>query len=146
MGIGLSAYSFSTFEYIDSASLNGVTDRRIIEMNDDLVFVNMDDYNDKFVIDNSINDIKMDIKFNEYSNVVIYSSWYEDMNGRGYKLIHIHDNRDEYSYFKMIVQYLTDKKIIRNDDMIYDIDKIYISEDNLTKIKNNYKEYTNDYE
>ena len=70
----------------------------------------------------------------------------EDSDGNSYKIIHINDNRYGYDYFKMVVKYLTNKKIVVNNDGLYEIDKIYISEDNLTKIKKNYERYMNDYE
>lgn len=146
VGLGLSTYSFSTYDYIYSDEINNKMDSHIIDMDDELVFMNMNDLLDKIVIDNSRNNIKIDIKASDCARVYVYSYMSEDSNGNSYKIIHINDNSYGYDYFKMVVKYLTNKKIVVNNDGLYEIDKIYISENNLTKIKNNYKEYMNDYE
>lgn len=146
IGLGLSTYSLSTYDYIYSDEINNKKDSHIIEMNDELVLMNTDGLLDKMVIDNNRNDIKVDIKTSDCVDVYVYSYMSEDSDGNSYKIIHINDNRYGYDYFKMVVKYLTNKKIVVNNDGLYEIDKIYISEDNLTKIKKNYDMYMNDYE
>ena len=146
IGLGLSTYSLSTYDYIYSDEINNKKDSHIIEMNDELVLMNTDGLLDKMVIDNNRNDIKVDIKTSDCVDVYVYSYMSEDSDGNSYKIIHINDNRYGYDYFKMVVKYLTNKKIVVNNDGLYEIDKIYISEDNLTKIKKNYERYMNDYE
>ena len=146
IGLGLSTYSLSTYDYIYSDEINNKKDSHIIEMNDELVLMNTDGLLDKIVIDNNRNDIKVDIKTSDCVDVYVYSYMSEDSDGNSYKIIHINDNRYGYDYFKMVVKYLTNKKIVVNNDGLYEIDKIYISEDNLTKIKKNYERYMNDYE
>ena len=146
IGLGLSTYSLSTYDYIYSDEINNKKDSHIIEMDDELVLMNTDGLLDKIVIDNNRNDIKVDIKTSDCVDVYVYSYMSEDSDGNSYKIIHINDNRYGYDYFKMVVKYLTNKKIVVNNDGLYEIDKIYISEDNLTKIKKNYERYMNDYE
>ena len=146
IGLGLSTYSLSTYDYIYSDEINNKKDSHIIEMDDELVLMNTDGLLDKMVIDNNRNDIKVDIKTSDCVDVYVYSYMSEDSDGNSYKIIHINDNRYGYDYFKMVVKYLTNKKIVVNNDGLYEIDKIYISEDNLTKIKKNYERYMNDYE
>lgn len=146
IGLGLSTYSLSTYDYIYSDEINNKKDSHIIEMDDELVLMNMDGLLDKIVIDNNRNDIKVDIKTSDCVDVYVYSYMSEDSDGNSYKIIHINDNRYGYDYFKMVVKYLTNKEIVVNNDGLYEIDKIYISEDNLTKIKKNYERYMNDYE
>ena len=146
IGLGLSTYSLSTYDYIYSDEINNKKDSHIIEMDDELVLMNTDGLLDKIVIDNNRNDIKVDIKTSDCVDVYVYSYMSEDSDGNSYKIIHINDNRYGYDYFKMVVKYLTNKKIVVNNDGLYEIDKIYISEDNLTKIKKNYDMYMNDYE
>ena len=146
IGLGLSTYSLSTYDYIYSDEINNKKDSHIIEMDDELVLMNTDGLLDKIVIDNNRNDIKVDIKTSDCVDVYVYSYMSEDSDGNSYKIIHINDNRYGYDYFKMVVKYLTNKKIVVNNDGLYEIDKIYISEDNLTKIKKNYERYINDYE
>ena len=146
IGLGLSTYSLSTYDYIYSDEINNKKDSHIIEMDDELVLMNTDGLLDKIVIDNNRNDIKVDIKTSDCVDVYVYSYMSEDSDGNSYKIIHINDNRYGYDYFKMVVKYLTNKKIVVNNDGLYEIDKIYISENNLTKIKKNYERYMNDYE
>ena len=146
IGLGLSTYSLSTYDYIYSDEINNKKDSHIIEMDDELVLMNMDGLLDKIVIDNNRNDIKIDIKTSDCVDVYVYSYMSEDSDGNSYKIIHINDNSYGYDYFKMVVKYLTNKKIVVDNDGLYEIDKIYISEDNLTKIKKNYERYMNDYE
>ena len=146
IGLGLSTYSLSTYDYIYSDEINNKKDSHIIEMDDELVLMNTDGLLDKIGIDNNRNDIKVDIKTSDCVDVYVYSYMSEDSDGNSYKIIHINDNRYGYDYFKMVVKYLTNKKIVVNNDGLYEIDKIYISEDNLTKIKKNYERYMNDYE
>ena len=146
IGMGLSTYAFSNYIVIDNAELNEKTDSLYMDMKDNLVFVDINNLgDDKIVIDNSLDNIKMDITTygdataNIYSHVTYYHEEDEPYN---VVVSSIHVDYDEFGMFKNMVEGMKKKEIREyNNYADYRIDKIYISNDNLTKIRENNKKY-----
>lgn len=61
-------------------------------------------------------------------------------NDNKYKAVNIYNTVDSMDYYRMVIEKLKEKKIVLWDDT-YEIEKVYISGDNLTKIRNNYRNY-----
>ena len=61
-------------------------------------------------------------------------------NDNKYKAVNIYNTVDSMDYYRMVIDKLKEKKIVLWDDT-YEIEKVYISGDNLTKIRNNYRNY-----
>ncbi len=142
IGFGLSISDISNFSIVKED--NDVYDSKIIQMKDDLILADINYLpDDRIKIDNSIDYIKIDIVQKE--NIDVYMSEhidydYEDM--KNYTILYLYAECDEFNLYKDIVNNLKEKKILIND-RLWEIDKIYISDDNLTKIKDNYANYVN---
>ena len=142
LGFGLAVSDFTNYSVVKYDEYE--KDTRIIEMEDNLVFdgiYNIDD--NKIVIDDSINYIKLDIlkldtvEVNIYENTVWYS--YDD-DGYRYKYLDIWASYSELDFYKEVINNLKEKKIISCDEL-WKIDKIYVSTENLTKLRENYIKY-----
>lgn len=167
IGCGLSAYDMMNFSITTVDNYN--EDSKIIKMDDDLVFFELIHMNeDDIIIDNSIDYIKVDVatldgvelytyEYDEYSCIneddeCNCDNYYDyddscECNYTGncnefyqYKTLRFTTNYSEFDYFKKMFDGLKDKKIVNVDDT-WRIDKIYISEDNLTKLRENYLKY-----
>ena len=57
-----------------------------------------------------------------------------------YEVVNIYSIVDGMDYYRMVIDRLKEKKIVLWDNT-YEIEKVYISGDNLTKIRNNYRNY-----
>jgi len=138
IGIGLSFVSISDFSYID----NVVDDKNshVIEMGDDLV-LDFIRYNmENVVIDNRIDNIKIDIS--SYSEYDVYLYNYRIYHSdRDYLVYDISYDLDELGMYRNIMNNLRDKKIVNYDNDIYDV-KIYVSSENLDKLKKNINNYS----
>lgn len=135
IGIGISFSSLNKFKIIDNRE--EIREELLVDWNDKLVIQEVMDLSDNnIIIDNSINNIKLDIVTNIDNNVNTYSN---DMGD--YKVIHFNYNYSSIDIFKEIIKDLKNKKINKYYDNYYRIDKIYISQDNLTKLKENNKNY-----
>lgn len=66
-----------------------------------------------------------------------YMIWSDDNK---YEVVNIYNTVDSMDYYRMVIDKLKEKKIVLWDNT-YEIEKVYISGDNLTKIRNNYRNY-----
>ena len=149
MGIGLSFMAISNFDTYNEEVLMDKVNTINIEMEDNLVINEINDIaSDKIIIDDDIDDIKMDIL--TYNDNYVYTYIYNKIDydsELNYKLLDIYVDYNEFDIYKKIIKDLKNKKIntYYYDNMNnYVIDKIYISSDNLTKIKENYNNIYND--
>lgn len=136
VGIGLSMVALSNFTYeVDSVRNMNIHN---IKMSDDLV-LNFIAYGmDNVVIDNNLSDIKLEITSYGDSEVYLYN--YNDyVNKFSYKVYDISYEYNEIEMYKNIFNNLKEEKII-NYNSIYDV-KMYISEDNLMKLRKNVNNY-----
>ena len=140
IGLGLSFSSISTFSY----EKNTVNENNIhmIDMSDDLVLDFMRYGMDSVIIDNSLDNIKVEIT--SYGNINAYLYSYNGYNYDGYKkqsfrIVEINYDYNELEYYRQIIEDLTNKKIV-NYDRDYDV-KIYVSNENLIKLRKNVNEY-----
>ena len=139
VGIGLSFASLNSFT-INENDLKKI-DSHIINWDDKLVIQEIKDIpKDNIIIDNNLDYIKLDIKTNDIGKVNIYSNNIYDKNNVDYKVIHIYYDYNNINVLKNIINDLKNKKINKYDND-YEIDKIYISESNLTKLRENYLKY-----
>ena len=81
--------------------------------------------------------IKKEVSINIYENTVWYS--YDD-GGYRYKYLDIWASYSEFDFYKEVINNLKEKKIISCDEL-WKIDKIYVSTENLTKLRENYIKY-----
>jgi len=138
VGFGLSFFAISNFTYED----NNVSDvnTHIIDMEDNLIISNMmHDYNMIIIEDNNIDNIKMEIT--SYNGIDTYLYSYNESNNRdNFKVIDVVSDYNEIDIYKNIFDGLKNEKIIDyNKD--FDI-KLYVSHDNLTKLRENINNYT----
>lgn len=141
IGCGITAYSLSQFRYVHNDNTNITSN--IIEWDDNLV-LDYDIRDDLIVIDNSIDYIKLDIKTYDKIDTYVYSYYSNDYNEGYYKIVRIVPSYNNMDYYKYFIDNLKDKLIVLND-MDYQVDRIYISDENLAKLKNNYNRYYNDF-
>lgn len=137
IGIGLSFISISNFSYTDNLVNNKNT--HIIEMNDNLLLDFLKYETDNIIIDNSLNKIKIDISSYPEYDVYLYN-YRNHTNNQDYQIYDISYKLDELELYKNIINNLKNKKIVNYDNDVYDI-KIYISSDNLNKLKKNINNY-----
>lgn len=143
IGLGLSFASLSNFTYENN--LVKETNMHNIEMSDNLVITSMI-YNmsyDDLVIDNSLDNIKLEITSYGINDVYLYSYneySYNDGVRELFKVIDIGIDYNELEMYKDVISNLVNKKIV-NYDMDYDV-KMYISESNLTKLRENMNKYS----
>ena len=143
IGIGFSFTSLSNFSYEE----NVINDTNIheIEMSDDLVITSMM-YNmsdNDIIIDDSLDNIKLEVTSYGYNEAYIYS--YNEYNYDGYKrelfeIVDINVYYNEMEMYKEVIENLKNKMIV-NYDMPYGV-KMYVSSDNLTKLRENINKYT----
>ena len=148
IGGGLSFISFSSFTPYSVEELSVNKDTIELDMRDNLLFYAVNNISDdKIIIDNNLDNIKVDLitygksKANFYT-FDTYNYNYDDDSS--YLVADIYVNYDELAIYKSIIDDFKKKKIntkylIDGYHRWYDIDKIYISSDNLTKIKENIK-------
>ena len=138
IGLGLSFIALSSFSYEDNI-VNEVN-VHTISMEDNLVISNMmHDYNMIIIEDNEIDNIKMEITSYGIVDASVYN-YNESNNSNGFKVIDIVGNYNDLDFYKNIFVGLLDKKII-NNNKDFEI-KMYVSHDNLTKLRENINKYT----
>ena len=148
-GIGLSFATLATFTTYENNEIERVSKTYSIEMKDNLIIKDiMNIPNDKIVIDNSLSDIKIDIATCGDSEVYTYTystnRYYDDneeYNYNVYEIASTYVDYDEIKRLKNVIEDLKKKRINTNsfyNSCNYEIEKVYISEDNLTKIRDNY--------
>ena len=135
IGVGLSFVSLKSFSINEDISKN--MDSYNIDWDNNLVMLEL--FDDKIVIDNSIDNIKLDITSYGYGNINIYSNS-DEINNNKYKVIHVNYDYDDIEMLKNIIEDLK-KKRINKYDSYYEIEKIYISQENLTKLRENNRKY-----
>ena len=149
VGIGLSFATLSTFTTYDDNEIERATKTYTIDMRDNLIINEiMDIPNEKIVIDNTLSDIKMDITTCGDGEVYTYSystnRYYDDSEEYNYNVYEIastYVDYDEIARLKSVIEDLKKKKINTNsfyNSCNYEIEKVYVSEDNLTKLRENY--------
>ena len=138
IGLGLSFIAVSSFSYEDNI-VNEVN-VHTISMEDNLVISNMmHDYNMIIIEDNNIDTIKMEIT--SYNGIDTYLYSYNESNNRdNFKVIDVVSDYNEIDIYKNIFDGLKNEKII-NYNKDFDI-KLYVSHDNLTKLRENINNYT----
>ena len=145
MGLGLSLSALTKFKVYQSDNYNQKESTVLVDMSDNLVIYDIMDSDSEIVIDNNLSNIKMTILSNKNSNVAVYKYKHQHYND---------DDREEFITANINVDYNISKvyKSIINDlkhkriDMYstyngyddYKIEKVYISESNLAKLKDNY--------
>lgn len=143
IGLGLSFAALSNYTYENNPVKE--TNMHNIEMSDNLVITSMI-YNmsyDNLVIDNSLDNIKLEVTSYANNDVYLYSYneySYNDGVKDLFRVIDIGIDYNELEMYKDVINNLKNKKII-NYDMNYDV-KMYISEGNLTKLRENMNKYT----
>ncbi|MBR7042312.1 MAG: helix-turn-helix domain-containing protein [Bacilli bacterium] len=148
IGIGVSFASLDSFKTTDEVIWEKVSTQVTVPMDNDLVVSDeiADLDKSKIIIDNNLKDIKMDITTYEcvtpYAD--IHNFYYGDRNYEEGKLLptlFIYTDDDEFRIFKQVVKDLKHQKLNTYDINYgdYEIDKLYISEANLNKIKDNTK-------
>ena len=139
IGMGLSLVSLSSFSYDNNIIKNN--DIHNIEMNDDLVLYPLIyEINDSdIIIDNKLDNIKLEVI--SYGNMNSYLYSYDSYrNNNSFKIIEIGYEYDEIGLYKDIFNGLKNKKIVK--DLGESKIKIYVSIDNLTKLRENINKYT----
>lgn len=143
IGLGLSFVSLSNFTFIENEKME--TNIHTIEMSDDLVLTSMIyDINDcDIIIDNSLDNIKLEVTSYGQNDVYVYS--YNEYRTDGYKknlfrVMEISTNYNGMEIYKDVINNLKEKKIV-NYNVAYEV-KIYVSETNLTKLRTNINNYT----
>ena len=142
VGLGIAVIGFASFE--TEKMITVMDNRKTVEIDydDKLVIPDiMTIDSDKIVIDNSLENIKLDVLTDKYSNVVVSKRvTYNAGKEEGYIDVDFYTDSDEYKILKDVYNKFKDKKLVSFDDYAYSykIDKVYISEANLTKIKENY--------
>ena len=140
IGMGLSFVSLNSFEIIDDDNYQLKTYN--VEYNDNLVFEDIMSFeDDQIVIDNNLSDIKLDVLVDEESDVDIYTyNIYDERES--YKIIRISYIYDDINLYKRVIEDLKEKKIKKYNGS-YELDKIYLSSDHLTKLKENNNKFYN---
>jgi transcriptional regulator with XRE-family HTH domain len=139
IGIGLAFYDMQSFTIIENFC-EKANKTITIEMKDDLVLPSIIDLkDDQIVIDNDLDIIKFDLSTCAESK--IYTHTYEVYNhNKVYSMTMFFDDYDGFTIFKDVINSLK-KKELKEYNYGYDIEKVYISRDNLTKLKDNYVNY-----
>ena len=139
IGLGLSFASLSNFTF--EKNIVNDTNTHIIEMSNDLVITSMiyDMSSDDIIIDNSLDNIKLEvISYGEYdTHLYTYNSY--DAGIGNYKVVDVSFNYNELDLYKSIIEGLKNEIIIDYDNA-YNV-KMYISENNLTKLRENINKY-----
>lgn len=140
MGIG-GGLAFSDIDSFDIDKGVEYTDSEIeIEMNDNLLWHQLNEVSeDKIVIDNDMDNILVEVRNSQGMNAMV-SSYMIWNNDNKYEVVNIYNTVDSMDYYRMVIDKLKEKKIVLWNNT-YEIEKVYISGDNLTKIRNNYRNY-----
>lgn len=128
IGIGMSFNAYINFDKIDIKN-DSVKTHFEVEMNDDLYLSSLDYGNTEIIIDNSLDNILIDVAHSVYSDV------YMD-NDKTWNSVHIISNLDGIDAFKNIIEITKNKQRIDIDDYSYYV-IIHISQSNLDKLLEN---------
>ena len=147
IGFGLSFASLSNFEIVNDSGESTLGEEQVvtISMQDNLIvpeLVNVSD--DKIVISDEYEDIKIEARaINNFKiDTYVYYHYYDEDN-YNYKVVDMYTNYNSIKSFKKVLDDFKNKKIntyiLYEDNDNYVIDKVYISNNNLTQIKENYE-------
>ena len=146
IGFGLSVASLRDFEIVDDASEMSEVQTITISMKENLIVPTlMDVEEDKFVIDDEYEDIKVETRSinNLKVDTYVYNTYDDDVTS--YKVVNIYGDYDGIKSFNKVLDDFKNKKIntyaLYGLDDNYVIDKVYISQANLTQIRENYENY-----
>ena len=139
LGIGL-AISFKgtmNLDIIENSSINYQVYTEDIEISDDKAILFP---NSNIVIDNDIDNIKVEVKHIDEIKPIINMHEVE-VNDKDYKIYDIYYDYYPFKTVKKFIDNLNDNKIINYEDYDQFEVTIYVNEDNNKLIKNNYIEY-----
>lgn len=143
-GIGLSFISLDSFTtYNEKATFDKETSE-VVKMQDNLIVLDIEDMpDDKIFIDDSLDDIKINVVAPEDTYVILrdnYTYNYEDDSV--YKAVHVDAYNDGMAVMKKISKDIKQKKInlynFQDEDDNYEVTSIYVSSSNLAKLRENY--------
>ena len=146
IGFGLSVASLRDFEIVDDASEMSEVQTITISMKENLIvptLMNVEE--DKFVIDDEYEDIKVETRSinNLKVDTYVYNTYDDDVTS--YKVVNVYGDYDGIKSFNKVLDDFKNKKIntyaLYGLDDNYVIDKVYISQANLTQIRENYENY-----
>ena len=151
IGVGLSASSLRNFEIVDEPNDFDKNQIVTISMSDNLIIpdiMNLDE--SKYVLDDKYEDVKIEAKTvdNFRIGAYIHQFYNEDgdiynEDGNMYRVASVYATFDGIHSFNNFLDDLKNKRIntynFNDSDNNYVIDMVYISSDNLTQIKENYK-------
>lgn len=136
IGSGLSFISLNNFTIYENT--NTETKDYYITMEDNLIFDDLQEIKkENIIIDNNLNDIKLEISTPKFVNINLYTYNHYDEHQKLYKLVNINSDYN-IELYKSIVEDLKKQKI-NNYSYDYKIEKIHISSKNLTKLEENQK-------
>ncbi len=149
VGFGLSTRAFTEFEICEEPITEAKMTNLSIKMEPNLVMLDMREIsNDRIVIDNNLKEIKLDVvSYNDsVASIYSYNTYFFDETteeNKNVKVFFINVNYDGIKEVNRVLNDLKHKKINvydwnRHD---YQIDKMYISSANLTKLKENSEKY-----
>ena len=142
IGLGTSALGLRDFEIVSDDKEMNSNQTVTISMKDNLIIpeiIALD--SDKYVLSDEYENIKIDVKTLDgmHTDAIVYND-YDD--NKVYKIVDIYSGYNGITMFNKAMADFKDKKIntnFDNDSLSFIIDKVYISNDNLTQIRKNYK-------
>lgn len=136
-GIGLAICTYLNYDVVnDFPDEQYITTAESIEMQDNLYISK--NYNCEYVIDNSVNNVQVEIKHIPYIFVEIRTN-----KSKNYSYCYFDRRTDKISAYKIIMRDFKEKKI-RNYDEVENIKiKITTSQENYDKLEENYNKFTN---
>ena len=144
IGFGLSFASLRNFEIVNDPGALDKEQAVTISMQENLIvpdLINIDD--DKLVIDEGYEDIKIEARTIDSFRVDAYAYYRYAEDEHNYKVVDIYANYDGINAFNKVLEDFKNKKVntynFYDNDNNYIIDKVYISKDNLTQIVENYE-------
>lgn len=146
ISIGLTIINLLDYNYVEGTDkLNLVTKTEYIDVDSNtIIFPYIEsEYNNKYIIDNTIEDGKVKIEINILENAK-YSI--EKYNNKKFKIYHIYTNYDINfkEAYRLVINDIK-SKIIRDYQYAYQT-KMYLSKNTYDLLKNNYDEYKTFYE
>ena len=137
VGLGLSFVSLSSFSYEDN--IIDEVNTHVIEMDDNLVLDFMTYGDGDIIVDNGIDDIKIEITSYLCNDSYLYN-YNSYSNSNNYLVYDISSECNGFELYKEVINGLKEKEIINNTNGSYRY-KMYVSQDNLTKLRKNINDY-----
>ena len=148
IGMGMSLASLNTFKIYNESDLVKEAKEVIVPMKDNLIIYELLDISeDKIFIDDNLNDIKLVISTYNGTEPIITTHLagnYHHDSEEHYEIVDISYGYDNLKMYQTIIEDFKNRRLNNSNYYNYsDIDKIYISKKNLTKIKENYQKISN---